>query len=229
MLLVLSFLIAAIVGMGFVKQVFFPPSNTPIFMIDVWLEEGSDIRFTDEFIRRIENDIVGQDIKENIGLKNITTVIGQGAQRFILPYQPEKGYSSYGQMIIEMASLDQMNAYLPTISRYLRSKYPEAEYKVKLIENGPSPAAKIEARFYGEDPVVLRKLAAQAEDIFNAEPSAENIRHNWRNQTLIVRPQFNLAQAREAGISKQSLDSALLMNFNGQTIGTYREQSDLMK
>ncbi|NGZ68996.1 efflux RND transporter permease subunit [Vibrio aestuarianus subsp. cardii] len=228
MLLVLSFLIAAIVGMGFVKQVFFPPSNTPIFMIDVWLEEGSDIRFTDEFIRRIENDIIGQDIKENIGLKNITTVIGQGAQRFILPYQPEKGYSSYGQMIIEMASLDQMNAYLPTISRYLRSKYPEAEYKVKLIENGPSPAAKIEARFYGEDPVVLRKLAAQAEDIFHAEPSAENIRHNWRNQTLIVRPQFNLAQAREAGISKQSLDSALLMNFNGQTIGTYREQSDLM-
>ncbi|WED28976.1 efflux RND transporter permease subunit [Vibrio sp. DW001] len=228
MLLVMSLLVASVMGMGLVKQVFFPPSNTPIFMVDVWLEEGSDIRFTEAFIRRIEKDIVALDAKENVGLENITTVIGQGAQRFILPYQPEKGYSSYGQMIIEMSSIEKMNTYLPKISSHLRNVYPEAEYKVKLIENGPSPAAKIEARFYGEDPIILRQLASQTMDIFHEEPSAENIRHNWRNQTLILRPEFNLAQARETGISKQSLDSALLMNFNGLGIGTYREQSDLM-
>lgn len=228
MLAVLSLLVLAIVGMGSVKQVFFPPSNTPIFMVDVWLDEGSDVHFTEQFVSAIEKDIVAQDAKQNIGLKNITTVIGQGAQRFILPYQPEKGYSSFAQMIIEMSSLEEMNAYLPKISEHLRQKYPEAEYKVKLIENGPTPAAKLEARFYGEDPTVLRRLAEQAEAVFEAQPAAENIRHNWRNQTLILRPQFNLAQAREAGISKQSLDSALLMNFSGQNIGTYREQSDLI-
>jgi len=228
MLVVLSLLVMAIIGMGSVKKVFFPPSNTPIFMVDVWLDEGSDIHFTEQFVSRIEKDIVAQDAQQNIGLKNITTVVGQGAQRFILPYQPEKGYSSYAQMIIEMDSLESMNSYLPIISEHLRQTYPQAEYKVKLIENGPTPAAKLEARFYGEDPVVLRQLAAQAEAVFHAQPAAENIRHNWRNQTLILRPQFNLAQAREAGISKQSLDSALLMNFSGQIIGTYREQSDLI-
>ncbi|PMH43797.1 multidrug transporter AcrB [Vibrio sp. 10N.286.49.B3] len=228
MLLIIGLLFSAIIGMGHVKQVFFPASNTPIFMVDVWLEEGSDVLFTDDFLRRIEKDIITQDATNPIGLENITTVIGQGAQRFMLSYQPEKGYSSYGQMIIEMDSLDSMDAYLPIISQHLRSEYPEAEYKVKRIENGPTPAAKVEARFYGDDPVVLRQLAAKASRVFNDEPAMENVRHNWRNQTLLLRPQFNLAQAKEAGISKQSLDSALLTNFNGQVIGTYREQSDLM-
>ncbi|MGX9463438.1 efflux RND transporter permease subunit [Shewanella sp. A14] len=228
MILILCMLVMAVMGLGLVKKVFFAPSSTPIFMVDIWLDEGSDIRFTEQFISRIEKDIVTQEAQQKLGVKNITTVIGQGAQRFILPYQPEKGYSSYGQMIIEMNSLAEMNAYLPKITTHLRSTYPEAEYKVKLIENGPTPAAKIEARFYGEDPIVLRRLATQTAAVFHAEPAAENIRNNWRNQTLLLRPQFNLAQAREAGISKQSLDSALLMNFSGLTVGTYREQSDLM-
>lgn len=228
MLLIFSLLVMAVLGMGVVKKVFFAPSTTPIFMVDIWLDEGTDIRFTEQFISRIEKDVVTQEAQQSFGLKNITTVIGQGAQRFILPYQPEKAYSAFGQMIIEMNSLEEMNTYIPIITEHLHRAYSQAQYKIKLIENGPTPAAKIEARFYGEDPTVLRKLAAQTETIFHAEPAAENIRHNWRNQTLILRPQFNLAQAREAGISKQSLDSALLMNFNGLTVGTYREQSDLM-
>ncbi len=127
-----------------------------------------------------------------------------------------------------MDSLEAQNANMPKLTAHLRDSYPEAEFRVKFLENGPSPAAKIEARFYGEDPKVLRQLAHQAEQIFLAEPTAENIRHNWRNQVTVVRPQMNFAQSREVGISKQDLDTALLINFSGKAIGTYREQSHLM-
>ena len=226
--LVIAMLVAAIYGMGFVKNVFFPPSNTPIFFVDIWLPEGTDIRGTEAFVSRVEDDILGYNAENNVGLKNLTTVIGQGAQRFILPYVPEKGYNAYAQLIIEMDSLELQNANMPLLTGHLRETYPEAEFRIKNLENGPSPAAKIEARFYGEDPKVLRQLAYQAEQIMLAEPTAENIRHNWRNQVAVVRPQMNLAQSREVGISKQDLDTALLTNFSGKTIGTYREQSHLM-
>ncbi|ELR64811.1 Acriflavin resistance protein [Photobacterium marinum] len=226
--LVLVMLVAAVFGMGHVKNVFFPPSSTPIFFVDVWMPEGTDVRGTETFINTIEDDILSYEAQNNVGLKNLTSVIGQGAQRFVLPYVPEKGYAAYAQLIIEMDNLEQQETGMPLLTAHLRDSYPEAEFRVKYLENGPSPAAKIEARFYGEDPEVLRQLAYQAEQIMIAEPTAENIRHNWRNQVTVVRPQLNLAQSREVGISKQDLDNALLINFSGMTIGTYREQSHLM-
>lgn len=226
--LVLVMLVAAVFGMGHVKNVFFPPSSTPIFFVDVWMPEGTDVRGTETFINTIEDDILSYEAQNNVGLKNLTSVIGQGAQRFVLPYVPEKGYAAYAQLIIEMDNLEQQETGMPLLTAHLRDSYPEAEFRVKYLENGPSPAAKIEARFYGEDPEVLRQLAYQAEQVMIAEPTAENIRHNWRNQVTVVRPQLNLAQSREVGISKQDLDNALLINFSGMTIGTYREQSHLM-
>ncbi|MCL1048604.1 efflux RND transporter permease subunit [Shewanella abyssi] len=227
-LLVITALIASVFGFGHVKNVFFPASNTPMFFVDVWMPEGTDIKATERLLKRIETDLLEQQAVHDIGLVNLTTVVGQGAQRFGLSYVPEKGYSAYAQLLIEMSNLNTLNDYMRTLERELSLKYPEAEYRIKYMENGPAPAAKIEARFFGEDPQVLRQLAAQAEAVFEAEPTVVSIRHNWRNQVMLVRPQLALAQARETGISKQNLDNALQTNFGGKQIGTYRENSHLM-
>ncbi|MEZ9595735.1 efflux RND transporter permease subunit [Shewanella sp. 10N.261.52.F9] len=228
LLLVIAALISSVVGFGHVKNVFFPASNTPMFFVDVWMPEGSDIKATERLISRIETDLLEQQKIQDTGLVNLTTVIGQGAQRFVLSYVPEKGYKAYGQILLEMTDLETLNKYMRVLERELSLKYPEAQYRFKYMENGPSPAAKIEARFYGEDPQVLRQLAAQAETILKDEPTAVGVRHNWRNQVTLVRPQLALAQARETGISKQDLDNALLTNFSGQQVGTYRENSHLL-
>ncbi|MDX1301855.1 efflux RND transporter permease subunit [Photobacterium sp.] len=225
---VVAMLIVAVMGMGHVKNVFFPASNTPIFFVDIWLPEGTDIRGTEDFVSKIEDVILAYEQENHIGLKNVTSVIGQGAQRFVLPYVPEKGYDAYAQLMIEMTDLEAEQANMPGLAKHLQDNYPEAQFRVKMLENGPSPAAKIEARLYGEDPEVLRQLATQVEQIMLDEPAAINVRHDWRNQVMVVRPQLNPAQAREVGISKQDLDTAMLINFSGMPVGTYREQSHLM-
>ncbi|TVO33078.1 efflux RND transporter permease subunit [Vibrio algivorus] len=226
--LVIIALISALIGFGQVKQVFFPASNTPIFFIDVWMPEGTDIKATEKQISLIESDILEQQAKENIGLVNLSAVVGQGAQRFNLSYMPEKGYRAYGQIIIEMTDLTTLNTFMRKLEQELSVSFPQAEYRFKYMENGPAPAAKLEARFFGDDPIVLRQLAAQATEILNSEPTAVSVRHNWRNQVTLIRPQIALAQARESGISKQDLDDALLVNFSGKQIGMYRENSHLL-
>ncbi|WP_394241036.1 efflux RND transporter permease subunit [Vibrio astriarenae] len=225
---VIAMLVIALFGMGYVKNVFFPPSNTPIFFVDVWLQEGTDTRGTESFVSQIEQDLLTYDQTHNMGLKNLTSVIGQGSQRFVLPYVPEKAHSAYAQLIVEVNDRQSQMAAMPDLESYLNNKYPQAQFRFKMLENGPTPAAKIEARIYGEDPNTLRYLAAQVEEIMRDEPSITNVRHDWRNQVSVIRPQFNLAQAREVGISKQDLDNALLMNFSGMSVGTYRENSQLM-
>lgn len=227
-LIVVAALISSVMGFGHVKNVFFPASNTPMFFVDVWMPEGTDIKATEHLLGRIEQDLMQQQEVHDIGLVNLTSVTGQGAQRFVLSYAPEKGYNAYGQLLIEMTDLITLNQYMRTLERELSLKYPEAEYRFKYMENGPSPAAKIEARFYGEDPTVLRQLATQAEAILDAEPTAVGVRHSWRNQVTLIRPQLALAQARETGISKQDLDNSLLVNFSGKQVGVYRETSHLL-
>lgn len=225
---VVAMLVVALLGMGYVKNVFFPPSNTPIFFVDIWMQEGTDTRGTEAFVSKLENELMAYDQQHQMGLKNLTSVVGQGSQRFVLPYTPEKGYAAYAQLIIEMTDKEAQATAMPGLTAHLKENYPQAQFRVKMLENGPTPAAKIEARFYGEDPAVLRQLAAQAEKIMRDEPAIVNIRHDWRNQVSVVRPQLNPAQAREVGISKQDLDNAMLINFSGKIVGTYREQSHLM-
>ena len=226
--LVTAMLLAAVIGFGHIKNVFFPASNTPIFFVDIWMQEGTDIKATERFVTDIEHEILHQNDHQNSALVHLSSVIGQGAQRFVLPYQPEKGYPAFAQLIVEMENLAAVQAYMPELKKFLEENYPQAQYRFKNMENGPAPAAKIEARFYGEDPEVLRSLAAQAITIFHNEPSMDGIRHDWRNQVNVIRPQLENAQARESGISKQDLDNALLLNFSGKQIGLYRETSHLL-
>ena len=223
LVLIISTLFAAIVGFGHVKQAFFPPSNTPLFFVDVWMQEGTDIRQNQENMLALEQEVMGFD-----EVLNVTSVMGMGAQRFILTYAPENMYSSYGQLIIETDSLQTIETLLPQVRERFESQYPEYEYKFKLLENGPAPAARIEARFYGPDPDVLRQLGAQAIASMETEPDAVDIRNNWREQVSIVRPQLDEAAARRSGISKLALDSTLLVNFSGQQVGLYRDGSYLM-
>ena len=44
----------------------------------------------------------------------------------------------------------------------------------------------------------------------------------------MIRPQFQEAQARRAGISREDLDNTLALNFSGRTVGLYRDGSQLL-
>lgn len=221
--LTLAMLVAAIYGFSHVRQAFFPPSNTPIFYVDVWMQQGTDIRQNQATMKILERKAMTYD-----GVENVTTVMGMGAQRFILTYAPEKFYSAYSQMLIEASSLETIKDVLPKITADFESAYPGIDFKFKLMDLGPTPAAKVEARFYGPDPDVLRNLAAQAVVIFESEPAATAIRHSWREKTNVIRPQLDEAAARRSGISKQALDNMLLVNFTGQQVGAYRDGSHIL-
>lgn len=226
--IVIAALVTAVMNFGNIKNVFFPPSNTPVFFVDIWMPEGTDVLATEDFVSELEEELLSSGESQALGLVSLTSVTGQGMQRFVLPYVPEKGYAAYAQLMIEMDSLEAIDNNLPKLQQFLRENFSEAKFRIKRLENGPTPAAKLEARFYGNDPQVLRQLAAQAETIFLAESTADNVRHNWRNRVNLIRPTLSEATAREIGISKQDVDNAFLINFSGKTVGTYRETSHLL-
>ncbi|HHF3148611.1 efflux RND transporter permease subunit VmeI [Vibrio diabolicus] len=216
-------LTASVYGFTFVKQAFFPSSTTPIFQLDVWMPEGTDIRATNTTLKELESWLAKQE-----HVDHITTTAGKGLQRFMLTYAPEKSYAAYGEITTRMENYEALKPLMAKFREYLKANYPEINYKLKQIELGPGGGAKIEARIIGSDPTVLRTIAAQVKDIMYADPQATNIRHDWRERTQVLEPQFNESQARRYGITKSDVDDFLSMSFSGMTIGLYRDGTTLM-
>ncbi|CAM4186730.1 efflux RND transporter permease subunit [Pseudoalteromonas byunsanensis] len=213
----------AMVGFKSVKQSFFPASNTPMFYVDYWNYQGADIRSTADNLSAIESFL-----KQDPLVEEVTTTIGQGAPRFMLTYAPEKQYAAYGQLIVRVQDREAVRTMITRLREYESNSAITGELKIKRMEIGPSTDAKIEARFSGPDPVVLRQLAAQAKSVLAKDDGAYNIKDNWRQRTKVLRPEFNEQKARRLGISKTDLDELLLTSISGSKVGLYRDGTQLL-
>ena len=88
MAVMLAMLVAAVAGFGQVKQAFFPPSTTPLFYVDLWYPQGTDIRHTAQDSKRLEDYLLDKS-----EVTSVSTTIGQGAPRFTLTYLVNEGHS----------------------------------------------------------------------------------------------------------------------------------------
>jgi len=213
----------SIFGFGYVKQSFFPPSTTPIFLVDVWMPEGTDIRETREAVANMELTASKLD-----NVEFISSSVGKGFQRFMLTYEPQKTYAAFAQIAIRTSAFETLGPVMKAYRHSIEADFPQSQFKFKRLEIGPSTDAKIEARVQGADPDVLRAIAVEVMAIFNATPGTVNVRHDWRERTKFIEPKFNETQARRLGIDKEDIDNTLNQAFSGQNTGLYREGTKLL-
>jgi multidrug efflux pump subunit AcrB len=222
-LVVVAAFLVSVLGFAYVKQSFFPPSTTPIFLVDVWLPEGTDMRET----RRVVDEM--QAIAGRVeSVEFVASTVGGGFPRFLLTYGPEKKYAAYAQLALRTKSFETLLPAMGRLRDQLRREFPHVQFKFKRLEIGPSTDAKIEARLSGADPDVLRQLAAQVMTVFKQTPGTVNVRHDWRERVKYLAPKFNESQARRLGIVKSDVDDNFKFAFAGAQIGVYREGTTLL-
>jgi multidrug efflux pump subunit AcrB len=209
---------ASFYGFGLVKQQFFPDSNTPLFYVNYVLPQGSDIRATARDMGEIEKIILDKP-----GVTAVSSFTGRGASRFMLTYAPEQPNTAYGQFIVRVENRDQIDALAAELREELGRNYPDAEIRTERLVFGPGGGAKVEARFSGSDPAVLRRLADEAVDIMQRSGTLMDIRHDWRQRELVIAPRINEERARISGINRTDVAQALAFATTGVQAGTYRE------
>ena len=215
---VIALFAAALFGFGYVKQSFFPDSNTPMFFLDMWNVEGTDIRKTRDDIIQIDNYLHTLD-----GVENTAAFVGGGATRFTLVYSPESPTSAYGQIIITTKNRGDIPRIEKQLLDYITINFPDSEPKTKPLRIGPGRDAKIEARFNGPDPDVLRQLSQQAQQIMADDGGAINIRDDWRQPVKVIRPIYNEKAARQLGITREDISNAMLTAFDGRQVGLFKD------
>jgi len=215
---VVALFVSAVFGFGYVKSGFHPDSSTPIFFVDVWEPEGSDIRTTRDDTLRIS-----EYIRSLPGVEQTTSVIGGPHQRFTLVYDSKEPAGVYAQIIVRTTSRDNIPAVWQATEDYIRDDMPWVDPIIKALRIGPGRDAKIEARFSGPDPEVLRHLSVQAQDIMRADIEAKDIRDDWRSPVKVVTPVFNEQVGRQLGVTRENLGGAMEYAFDGIVAGSYRD------
>lgn len=214
--LVVGLFIVSIFCFGFVRQAFFPDSNTPMFFVDIWEIEGTDIRKTRDDTLKIANFI-----RQQPGVVKTTSIIGGGDQRFALVYEPKAQSPAYAQIIVQTEERGQIPAVWDAVDAYMK-QMPQIDPILKALRIGPGRDSKIEARFSGPDSTVLRNLVDQANNIFR-ENGAKEVRGDWRQPVKMIRPVFHEQVGRQLGVTRADLANAMKASFEGLDIGLYRD------
>lgn len=216
--LLVAITLGSYAGFGWVQQAFFPTANNPMFYLNYYLPQGTDIRATARDIEVIE-----QRVLEKQQVVSVASFVGQGASRFMLTYKPQRLDSAYGQLIIRVTDRDVIDAVADELRAELTQAFPSAEIYTERLVFGPGSGAKLQARFSGTDAQVLRNLGQQALSIMEQETKITDIRQNWREQEITLVPIFNEERARYAGITRQDLATTLKFATEGIRAGIYRE------
>jgi len=221
--LVVAVFAASLYGFGFVKNSFFPDSSRPQFMLDVWLPEGTSIDSTVDMAAVLEKEIL-----ETEGVTHVSSIIGTGAPRFMLTYDPEKTNSAYMQFLVDVEDYEFVDPARESLEDEIGSNFAEALVYSRRFALGPGGGAKVEARFLGRDPDVLRDLTAQAMRIMEDDPVAKGVRSDWRNRAKRIVPVVSEEAANLQGITRQEIADAIRGGFEGLKVGVYREADHLL-
>jgi multidrug efflux pump subunit AcrB len=212
--------VACFAGMGMLKQQFFPDSNTPLFFVHYKLPQGTSIDTTSAHMAVFETFLDGRD-----DVESVATFVGEGAPRFMLTYAAEKANPSYGHLIIRAPSLDVIAPLQADLETFAAARFPEGEFRTKRLVFGPGGGDPIQIRYSGPDPKVLRDLAAQSMQVMrDASQNVQDMRTDWREAELTLRPIYATDRAQTAGVSRDDIAMTLKFATEGVTTGVLRER-----
>jgi len=218
---VVALFASAIAMFSQVPAGFFPTSTRAQFVIDYFLPQGTDISSTQADLLEIEAYVRGLD-----GVTGTNTVVGGGHLRFMLIYESENQNSAYGQILVDVEDFSQIDGLRSTLQTWIDETYPASNAKVWKFVLGPGSGSKVEARFFGPDPVQLRTLAAEARAIMS-NAGAVAVKDDWREQVQVIRPVINTENARRLGLTQGEISGAINTHLSGATLGIYRERDEL--
>ncbi|MCC5825925.1 efflux RND transporter permease subunit [Alkalimonas sp.] len=210
--------VSSVAGFGRIQQVFFPASNTPIFYVNYYLPQGSDIHATARDIGHIEDFMLQQ-----AEVVSVSSFIGGGASRFMLTYAPEQPNAAYGQLIVRTQHRDEIPPLMQRLRQQLPHELPQGTLYTQQLMFGPGAGAKLQVRLSGANEAELRRYAQQVEGIMRASGGITDIRQNWRQRELVIVPDFNEERARVAGVNRTDLAQTLELATTGVQSGVYRE------
>ena len=210
--------IAGIGGFAFIPQQFFPASNRPEVLVDLWLPEGTSFKQTETQAKRVEADVM-----KDPDIAFVTTFIGEGAPRFYLPLDQQLRNPNFAQLLVMPKSLEKRDPFINRVRSDLAENYPDIRFKVDRLFNGPPVGWPVQIRVTGPERKEVSRIAGDVAKVMRANPLISTVHNDWLEPVPSLKLDIDQDRARAIGVSSQAVRQTLQAVLSGVTIGEFRE------
>ncbi|KYO52661.1 efflux RND transporter permease subunit (plasmid) [Tistrella mobilis] len=217
-IVVIAFVLAGM-GMGGVKQQFFPTSDRPEVLVEVRLPEGSSIETTTGAVRKLEHWLDSQP-----EARIVTSYIGQGAPRFFLAMSPELPDPAFAKIVVLTPDAEARDALKHRLrAAVAQGLAPEAYVRATQFVFGPPSVFPVEFRIMGPDPATLYSLSEQVLAVMRGIPEVREANRDWGNRTPVLRFVPDQDRLNLIGLSPAEVSQQLQLLLSGITVTELRE------
>jgi multidrug efflux pump subunit AcrB len=207
------------VGMGGLKQQFFPTSDRPEVLVEIRLPEGSSIETTTAAVQKVERWLDQQS-----EAKIVTSYVGQGAPRFFLALSPELPDPAFAKIVVltpDAHAREELKLRLrEAISNGLAA---EAYVRATQFVFGPPSVFPVEFRIVGPDPAELYKISEQALQVMSGISDVREANRDWGNRTPVLRFVPDQDRLNLIGLSSAQVGQQLQFLLSGVPVTQVRE------
>jgi multidrug efflux pump subunit AcrB len=207
------------IGMGALKQQFFPTSDRPEVLVEVRLPEGTSIETTTAVVGKIEHWLQRQP-EANV----VTSYIGQGAPRFFMAMSPELPDPAFAKIVVLTPDADAREALKLRLRQAVSQGLTPAAYvRVNQLVFGPPSVFPVEFRIMGPDPATLSAISEKALRIMRGIPDVRQANRDWGARTPVLRFTPDQDRLNLIGLSTTEVSQQLQFLLTGITATYVRE------
>ncbi|GGD98586.1 multidrug transporter AcrB [Polymorphobacter glacialis] len=204
----------------FIGSSLFPPADASYFLVTVTAPEGAAITQTDRAVRFVEQATRGEP-----DVTDVLANVGRGNPQIFYNQRSFDQRSSIGEVLVNLKEWDSVRG--PALVDRLRKRFeasPDAQFVLKVFQNGPPVDAPILVKVTGPDLDVLKRLAGEVETVMRAVPGTRDV----VNPVAVDQPRLDLGldagKAALLGIQPGAPRRALRLALAGENAGRLRDR-----
>ena len=222
---VIGVTVAAFIGsialFGAVPKQFFPASDRPELMVDLWLPQAATLEASQREVQALEARLRG-----DADVVAVTSFVGNGSPRFYLPLDVQTPNLNLGELLVMTKGGEARERVLAKIQALFDTEFPLVRGRVNRLENGPPVGYPLQFRVYGLDNQKVQAVADQVAAILRGDTHVRRVNQDWGERLKRVRVDVDQDKARQLGITSRQIQDALQGSLSGTTVTQYREGDD---
>ncbi|MDO4630456.1 MAG: efflux RND transporter permease subunit, partial [Planctomycetia bacterium] len=214
-------LTVAVVGFLRIPSSFFGDSTRNQFYIDYYRAEGTAIEVTAEDVRNIEEFLL-----KTPGVQDTSAFIGSGSLRFVRNYEHHHPSSCFAQILVTVSDWREIPRIASDVRKFMAEKLPDGMPLMRYFREGPPVKYAVELQIRGREAKELHRLADVVKGVFSQIPETRELRDDWRQKVMVLRPEIREDAVKKAGFSRAEISRAVHTSLQGMTVGWFRLGED---
>ena len=221
----------ALTGLGYVPNIFIPPSEDPVFTGKFEMPLGTSIETSQQVMSDFDDFIREEFFAPADGEQKVTnwlTFIGDGGPRFVLGLDPPKTNPANSMLVANTVDGKMVDEVIAALEGYARDNYPDLQVQIARLENGPPVGFPIQIRLSSPDIETLYQVADRVTSYLYDQPEVTSVKNTWGRKTKKLVVEVAQERARVAGVTSDDVAYSLNASLSGIEMTEYREGDQLI-